>query len=136
MYFLSVTHFLMTQRRHSLSFLVRGQVNLLICLKMYHQQGNHQGKTANLFQLFQCDDFSTLKTEFSDVDLITVNFHSASRNSETLGMESWKRQLELAITWNRVDLAETEIFTEESQWKVGLPVLQLTGIPTPAARQG
>ncbi|XP_068428649.1 transient receptor potential cation channel subfamily M member 2 isoform X2 [Clinocottus analis] len=43
----------------------------------------------------------------------------ASRTSETLGIESWKRQLELAITWNRVDIAETEIFTEESQWKSG-----------------
>uniref|UniRef100_A0A8C3ASF2 Transient receptor potential cation channel, subfamily M, member 2 n=1 Tax=Cyclopterus lumpus TaxID=8103 RepID=A0A8C3ASF2_CYCLU len=41
---------------------------------------------------------------------------NASRTSETLGIESWKRQLELAITWNRVDIAETEIFTEESQW--------------------
>ncbi|XP_059198440.1 transient receptor potential cation channel subfamily M member 2-like [Centropristis striata] len=41
----------------------------------------------------------------------------ASKMSESLGMESWKRQLELAIAWNRVDIAETEIFTEESQWK-------------------
>uniref|UniRef100_A0A3B4UZH4 Transient receptor potential cation channel, subfamily M, member 2 n=1 Tax=Seriola dumerili TaxID=41447 RepID=A0A3B4UZH4_SERDU len=41
----------------------------------------------------------------------------ASRTSESLGIESWKRQLELAIAWNRVDIAETEIFTEESQWK-------------------
>uniref|UniRef100_A0A3Q3R2C2 TRPM-like domain-containing protein n=1 Tax=Monopterus albus TaxID=43700 RepID=A0A3Q3R2C2_MONAL len=29
----------------------------------------------------------------------------------------WKSQLELAIAWNRVDLAKTEIFTEESQWE-------------------
>uniref|UniRef100_A0A669CAS4 Transient receptor potential cation channel, subfamily M, member 2 n=1 Tax=Oreochromis niloticus TaxID=8128 RepID=A0A669CAS4_ORENI len=36
---------------------------------------------------------------------------------EFLGVECWKRQLELAINWNRVDIAETEIFTEESQWK-------------------
>ena len=51
-------------------------------------------------------------------------FHSASRASESLGIECWKRQLELAIAWNRVDIAETEIFTEESQWKVGSPILQ------------
>lgn len=38
-----------------------------------------------------------------------------------MGSECWKRQLELAIAWNRVDIAETEIFTEESQWKVGTP---------------
>uniref|UniRef100_A0AAX7V229 Transient receptor potential cation channel subfamily M member 2 n=1 Tax=Astatotilapia calliptera TaxID=8154 RepID=A0AAX7V229_ASTCA len=41
----------------------------------------------------------------------------ASRSSEFLEVECWNRQLELAITWNRVDIAETEIFTEESQWK-------------------
>lgn len=45
--------------------------------------------------------------------------NSASKTSESLGSDSWKRQLELAIAWNRVDIAETEIFTEESQWKVG-----------------
>ncbi|XP_035762623.1 transient receptor potential cation channel subfamily M member 2 [Neolamprologus brichardi] len=41
----------------------------------------------------------------------------ASRSSEFLEVECWNRQLELAITWDRVDIAETEIFTEESQWK-------------------
>ncbi|XP_032424081.1 transient receptor potential cation channel subfamily M member 2-like isoform X1 [Xiphophorus hellerii] len=30
---------------------------------------------------------------------------------------SWKKHLELAITWNRVDSAETKIFTEEKIWK-------------------
>uniref|UniRef100_A0A3Q1J6J4 Transient receptor potential cation channel, subfamily M, member 2 n=1 Tax=Anabas testudineus TaxID=64144 RepID=A0A3Q1J6J4_ANATE len=39
------------------------------------------------------------------------------KTSESLGVEYWKRQLELAIAWNRVDIAKTEIFTEESQWK-------------------
>ncbi|XP_069388931.1 transient receptor potential cation channel subfamily M member 2 isoform X2 [Paralichthys olivaceus] len=38
----------------------------------------------------------------------------ASRTSES---QCWRRQLELAIAWNRVDIAKTEIFTEESQWK-------------------
>lgn len=33
---------------------------------------------------------------------------------------SWKKHLELAITWNRVDSAETKIFTEEKIWKVNL----------------
>lgn len=36
------------------------------------------------------------------------------------GQLSWERQLELAVAWNRVDIAESEIFTEESQWKVGI----------------
>ncbi|XP_068559379.1 transient receptor potential cation channel subfamily M member 2 [Cebidichthys violaceus] len=53
-----------------------------------------------------------------DVDVAILQaLLKASRTSETLGIESWKRQLELAIAWNRVDIAETEIFTEESQWK-------------------
>ncbi|XP_067459474.1 transient receptor potential cation channel subfamily M member 2-like isoform X1 [Thunnus thynnus] len=38
----------------------------------------------------------------------------ASRTCESV---AWKRQLELAIAWNRVDIAKTEIFTEESQWE-------------------
>ncbi|KAM9804938.1 transient receptor potential cation channel subfamily M member 2-like [Neosynchiropus ocellatus] len=41
----------------------------------------------------------------------------ASRYNEPQGAEAWKRQLELAITWNRVDIAKTELFTEEHLWK-------------------
>ncbi|XP_034741954.1 transient receptor potential cation channel subfamily M member 2 [Etheostoma cragini] len=53
-----------------------------------------------------------------DVDVaILKGLLKASRSSESLGIECWKRQLKLAIAWNRVDIAETEIFTEESQWK-------------------
>ncbi|KAA8588234.1 hypothetical protein FQN60_001428 [Etheostoma spectabile] len=53
-----------------------------------------------------------------DVDVAILQaLFKASRSSESLGIECWKRQLELAIAWNRVDIAETEIFTEESQWK-------------------
>ena len=37
-----------------------------------------------------------------------------------MGQQSWERQLELAVAWNRVDIAESEIFTEESKWKVGI----------------
>lgn len=56
---------------------------------------------------------------------------SASRTSESLGAE-WEKQLELAIAWNRVDIAETEIFTEESQWKVGRPITQHNKTPRAA----
>ncbi|KAM4559363.1 transient receptor potential cation channel subfamily M member 2 [Odontesthes bonariensis] len=53
-----------------------------------------------------------------DVDVAILKaLLKASRSNETQGIESWRRQLELAIAWNRVDIAETEIFTEESQWK-------------------
>ncbi|XP_053732121.1 LOW QUALITY PROTEIN: transient receptor potential cation channel subfamily M member 2-like [Synchiropus splendidus] len=40
----------------------------------------------------------------------------ASRYNEPQGAEVWKRQLELAIAWNQVDIAKNEIFTEENQW--------------------
>uniref|UniRef100_A0A8C8FL45 Transient receptor potential cation channel subfamily M member 2 n=2 Tax=Oncorhynchus TaxID=8016 RepID=A0A8C8FL45_ONCTS len=39
------------------------------------------------------------------------------KSSESVGMERWERQLELAVAWNRVDIAKTDIFTEDSQWK-------------------
>ncbi|MED6272277.1 Transient receptor putative cation channel subfamily M member 2, partial [Characodon lateralis] len=53
-----------------------------------------------------------------DVDVAILQaLLKASRTGESQGSESWKRQLGLAIAWNRVDIAETEIFTEESQWK-------------------
>lgn len=50
--------------------------------------------------------------------LMGICVSSASKAREPFGIHSWKRQLELAIAWNRVDLAETEIFTDERSWKV------------------
>lgn len=44
----------------------------------------------------------------------------ASKTRDPYGIHCWKRQLELAIAWNRVDIAETEIFTEERSWKVSV----------------
>lgn len=48
--------------------------------------------------------------------------HTASRSSETLTLDCWKTQLELAVAWNRVDIAKTEIFTEDSLWSVSLTI--------------
>ncbi|GAA6230191.1 transient receptor potential cation channel subfamily M member 2 isoform X2 [Lates japonicus] len=62
--------------------------------------------------------FRVSEDSHGDVDVAILQaLLKASRTSESLGIECWKRQLELAIAWNRVDIAETEIFTEESQWK-------------------
>nr|XP_046260808.1 transient receptor potential cation channel subfamily M member 2 [Scatophagus argus] len=62
--------------------------------------------------------FRVTEDNHNDVDMAILQaLLKASRTSESLGIESWKSQLELAIAWNRVDIAETEIFTEESQWK-------------------
>ncbi|XP_056145143.1 transient receptor potential cation channel subfamily M member 2 [Lampris incognitus] len=62
--------------------------------------------------------FRVREDKHGDVDVAILQaLLKASRNSESLGREGWERQLELAVAWNRVDIAETEIFTEESQWK-------------------
>ncbi|XP_026232352.1 transient receptor potential cation channel subfamily M member 2 [Anabas testudineus] len=62
--------------------------------------------------------FRVSEDNHSDMDVAILQaLLKASRTSESLGVEYWKRQLELAIAWNRVDIAKTEIFTEESQWK-------------------
>ncbi|XP_038149242.1 transient receptor potential cation channel subfamily M member 2 [Cyprinodon tularosa] len=53
-----------------------------------------------------------------DVDVAILQaLLKASKTGGSWGAAAWKRQLELAIAWNRVDIAEKEIFTEESQWK-------------------
>ncbi|XP_016324834.1 transient receptor potential cation channel subfamily M member 2 [Sinocyclocheilus anshuiensis] len=52
-----------------------------------------------------------------DVDVAILQaLLKASRSDEHARRQSWERQLELAVAWNRVDIAESEIFTEESQW--------------------
>ncbi|KAI4893011.1 hypothetical protein NFI96_027337 [Prochilodus magdalenae] len=54
----------------------------------------------------------------SDLDVAILQaFLKASRNGDSVGKRNRERQLELAVAWNRVDIAESEIFTEESQWK-------------------
>ncbi|VFV24178.1 transient receptor potential cation [Lynx pardinus] len=44
-------------------------------------------------------------------------FHKASRSHDHFGHENWDHQLKLAVAWNRVDIARSEIFTDERQWK-------------------
>lgn len=43
---------------------------------------------------------------------------TASRNHNHFGHESWDHQLKLAVAWNRVDIARSEIFTDDHEWKV------------------
>lgn len=49
-----------------------------------------------------------------------VLFPAASRSHDYFGHENWDHQLKLAVAWNRVDIARSEIFSDERQWKVGL----------------
>uniref|UniRef100_H3DGB5 Transient receptor potential cation channel, subfamily M, member 2 n=2 Tax=Tetraodon nigroviridis TaxID=99883 RepID=H3DGB5_TETNG len=62
--------------------------------------------------------FRASEDNHGDVDTAILQaLLKASKTRESFGIENLKRQLELAIAWNRVDLAETEIFTEERSWK-------------------
>ncbi|TNN03107.1 hypothetical protein fugu_000136 [Takifugu bimaculatus] len=62
--------------------------------------------------------FRVSEDNHGDVDVaILQSLLKASKTKEPFGIHCWKRQLELAIVWNRVDIAETEIFTEERSWK-------------------
>lgn len=48
----------------------------------------------------------------------TCSLHAASRNQDNFGHENWDYQLKLAVAWNRVDIARSEIFTDDHEWKV------------------
>lgn len=44
--------------------------------------------------------------------------HAASQNQDHFGRENLDHQLKLAVAWNRVDIARSEIFTDDHEWKV------------------
>uniref|UniRef100_A0A4W2F225 Uncharacterized protein n=1 Tax=Bos indicus x Bos taurus TaxID=30522 RepID=A0A4W2F225_BOBOX len=53
-----------------------------------------------------------------DVDVAILQaLLKASRSLDHFGHENWDHQLNLAVAWNRVDIAQSEIFTDERQWK-------------------
>lgn len=69
-------------------------------------------RMSHLLTVFRIDEDKNY-----DVDVAILQaLLKASRSDEHAGRRSWERQLELAVAWNRVDIAESEIFTEESQW--------------------
>ncbi|XP_040282701.1 transient receptor potential cation channel subfamily M member 2-like [Bufo bufo] len=41
----------------------------------------------------------------------------ASHSADNFGQENWYHQLRLAVSWNRPDIAETQIFTDDWTWK-------------------
>ncbi|KAG8546004.1 hypothetical protein GDO81_019918 [Engystomops pustulosus] len=41
----------------------------------------------------------------------------ASHSADNYGQENWDHQLKLSVSWNRPDIAETQIFTEDWTWK-------------------
>ncbi|XP_077786135.1 transient receptor potential cation channel subfamily M member 2 isoform X6 [Podarcis muralis] len=53
-----------------------------------------------------------------DVDVAILQaMLKASRYRDHLGHENWDHQLKLAVAWNRVDIARSEIFTDDHEWK-------------------
>nr|XP_019601291.1 PREDICTED: transient receptor potential cation channel subfamily M member 2 isoform X2 [Rhinolophus sinicus] len=53
-----------------------------------------------------------------DVDMAILQaLLKASQSCDHFGHENWDHQLKLAVAWNRVDIARSEIFTDERQWK-------------------
>ncbi|XP_037686515.1 transient receptor potential cation channel subfamily M member 2 isoform X3 [Choloepus didactylus] len=53
-----------------------------------------------------------------DVDVAILQaLLKASQNHGHFGHENWDHQLKLAVAWNRVDIARSEIFSGEWQWK-------------------
>ncbi|XP_014869423.1 PREDICTED: transient receptor potential cation channel subfamily M member 2-like, partial [Poecilia mexicana] len=71
-------------------------------------------KKSDLLTIFRAskDDQKNM-----DVAILLALLKASKKTDESLGDESWKMRLELAIAWNRADLAKTEIFTEEKMWK-------------------
>ncbi|XP_048362343.1 transient receptor potential cation channel subfamily M member 2 isoform X1 [Sphaerodactylus townsendi] len=53
-----------------------------------------------------------------DVDVAVLQaMLKASRYRDNFGRENWDHQLRLAVAWNRVDIARSEIFTDNHEWK-------------------
>uniref|UniRef100_A0A674IXS8 Transient receptor potential cation channel subfamily M member 2 n=1 Tax=Terrapene triunguis TaxID=2587831 RepID=A0A674IXS8_9SAUR len=59
----------------------------------------------------------TKKVRSSEFTLLYVPLAAASRNRVHFGHENWDHQLKLAVAWNRVDIARSEIFTDDHEWK-------------------
>ncbi|XP_077304778.1 transient receptor potential cation channel subfamily M member 2 [Lithobates pipiens] len=68
---------------------------------------------SQLLTIFQAD-----KDDQHDIDVAILQaLLKASLSLDQQGHENWDHQLKLAVAWNRVDIAKSEIFTDDHQWK-------------------
>ncbi|XP_018424709.1 PREDICTED: transient receptor potential cation channel subfamily M member 2 [Nanorana parkeri] len=68
---------------------------------------------SQLLTIFQSD-----KDDQHDIDVAILQaLLKASLSHDQQGHENWDHQLKLAVAWNRVDIARSEIFTDDHQWK-------------------
>lgn len=44
---------------------------------------------------------------------------SASKHRTSVDASPYNEELKLAVTWNRVDIAKSELFNGDIQWRVG-----------------
>ncbi|XP_041117862.1 transient receptor potential cation channel subfamily M member 2-like isoform X2 [Polyodon spathula] len=62
--------------------------------------------------------FQLEKEDQNDMDVAILQaLLKASKSLDNQGKENWDHQLKLAVAWNRVDIAKSEIFTDDKQWK-------------------
>nr|DBA20103.1 TPA: hypothetical protein GDO54_015833 [Pyxicephalus adspersus] len=70
-------------------------------------------RNSQLLTIFQAD-----KDDQHDIDVAILQaLLKASLSHDQQGHENWDHQLKLAVAWNRVDIARSEIFTDDHQWK-------------------
>ncbi|KAM8934160.1 transient receptor potential cation channel subfamily M member 2 [Pelodytes ibericus] len=70
-------------------------------------------RKSQLLTIFRED-----KDDQHDIDVAILQaLLKASLSHDQQGHENWDQQLKLAVAWNRVDIARSEIFTDERQWK-------------------
>ncbi|XP_040269259.1 transient receptor potential cation channel subfamily M member 2-like, partial [Bufo bufo] len=68
---------------------------------------------SQLLTIFQAD-----KDDQQDIDVAILQaLLKASLSHDQQGHGDWDHQLKLAVAWNRVDIARSEIFTDDHQWK-------------------
>ncbi|XP_075140952.1 transient receptor potential cation channel subfamily M member 2 [Leptodactylus fuscus] len=68
---------------------------------------------SQLLTIFQAD-----KDDQHDIDVAILQaLLKASLSHDQQGHVNWDHQLKLAVAWNRVDIARSEIFTDDHQWK-------------------
>ncbi|XP_069495749.1 transient receptor potential cation channel subfamily M member 2-like [Ambystoma mexicanum] len=70
-------------------------------------------RMSQLLTIFRED-----KDGAQDVDVAILQaLLKASARLDHHGHENWDYQLKLAVSWNRVDIAKSDIFTDDKQWK-------------------
>ncbi|MEE6490342.1 hypothetical protein FKM82_015849 [Ascaphus truei] len=70
-------------------------------------------RNNQLLTIFQED-----QDDQHDIDVAILQaLLKASLSHDHQGHENWGHQLKLAVAWNRVDIARSEIFTDDQQWK-------------------